>query len=318
MGSFLRNSTPELLDALALGGAQLWRADLFEITPLNQSPLYWCTWDSDLTVAAQLYTSKKPWIERSDWEVANTMQVPTMTLTLHDLDEAFASGPNIKLALHNGFFDGASVLFSRAYMEAPGVTTVLGVLELFAGVVGGIDIVGTTATIQVKGKNNLLDQNLPRNIYQTGCNHAFCDAGCTLNRANFTSSFVVGANPTNSFLPWSAPPPNSGEYKFGTVTMTSGACAGQIRGIIYADNVGVSAVYPFYGFPEPGDTFLCFLGCDKTFNSGSGQSCSDYSNQQHFRGFPFIPQPNSAYAIPFALLISLPILCASILGAIHV
>jgi uncharacterized phage protein (TIGR02218 family) len=295
MTAILRAASPALASALA-GGVPLWRADTFEIAPSDGTPIYSCTWDSDLTVAAQVYGSRRPWIEQTGWDVANTMEIPTLTLMLRDLDEGYAGGLNLKAQLHNGLLDGAAVLFSRAFMTSPSETEALGSLPISAGVVGPIDIVGTTATIQVKGKNNLLDQNVPRNLYTANCQHAFCDPGCTLLRATFTASFTVGANPTTSFIPWSgAPPGNATNYQLGTLAMTSGAAAGETADIAKADSTGLTLAYPLSELPAAGDGYTAFQGCDKSLNSGSGQSCTDRSNTQHFRGFPFIPPPNSAY-----------------------
>lgn len=296
MGAILRDCSPALAAALA-GGQPLWRADLFSITLRDGvTVLNWCAWDSDLICGGVTYASRKPWIERSTWNVANTCEVPTLTARLLALNDGFAGGANIKTQIVGGLFDGAAFLLSRAFMASPGNADALGSIALFGGVVGGVEIVGSTAKLSIKGKVNTLDQNVPHNLYQVGCNHAFCDAGCTLSRASFTGSFAAGAAPTPSFIPWSgAPPVNAANYQNGTLTMTSGAGAGQSRGIAQASAAGLTLSYPLYIAPAPGDAFTAFQGCDKSFNSGSGQSCTDRSNTLNYRGFPFIPPPNTAY-----------------------
>jgi len=294
MTALLRSASSELQTALA-GGVQLSRADLFSFTLIGGALLNWTSWDRDLTVAGALYSSRAPWLERTNWNVANTMEVPTLTVFLRAFNSGFSGGANIKTQVHNGLFDGAAFLLSRAFMSPPG--TVLGTISLFGGEVGGIELSGSTATITVKGKTNLLDQYAPRNLYQIGCNHAFCDPGCTLVRSAFTASFTVGASGlTNAFIPWSgAAPVNASNYQHGTVTMTSGAASGQSRTVGTASAEGLTLVYPLYETPAPGDAFTAFQGCDKTFNSGSGQSCTDRSNTQNYKGYPFVPPPNSAY-----------------------
>jgi uncharacterized phage protein (TIGR02218 family) len=295
MSALLRSASPELAAALA-GGVQLWRADIFAVTLLGGTMQNWCTWDCDLTVAGVLYASKAPWLERSSWNVSNTMEVPTLTLRLRALDTSFAGGADIKTQILGGLFDGASLTFSRVFMTSPGAVSALGALPLFAGKIAGVDIAGTTATLSVKGKVNDLDQNVPRNLYQVGCNHAFCDPGCTLSRASFTAAFTVGGAPTATFIPWNgAAPGNATNYQNGTTTITGGAAAGQSRTIAQATSAGLTLAYPLYSTPAPGDAFTAFQGCDKTFNSGSGQSCTDRANTQNYRGFPFVPPPNSSY-----------------------
>jgi len=296
VSALLRPASPALAAALA-GGAPLWSADLFVLTLAAGAGAYnWTSWDSDLALAGVTYASASPWLTRSSWNVTSTVEVPSLTVYLRALDAPFAGGANLKTQIHNGLFDGAAFLLSRAYMTAPGAVAALGAVLLFGGFVGGVDIVGTTATLQIKGKVNNLDQNAPRNLYQVGCNHAFCDAGCTLSRAAFTASFAVGAAPTAAFIPWSgAAPGNATNYQNGTLTLASGAAAGQSRTIAQATGAGLALAYPLYAVPAPGDAFTAFQGCDKTFDSGSGQSCTDRSNTLNYRGFPFVPPPNSAY-----------------------
>lgn len=295
MSALLRDASPALVAALA-GGVKLWSADLFTFGLADGVTTYnFASWDSDLTVGDVVYASRKPWITRSGWNVTNTLEVPTLTLKLSAMNDGFAGGANIKTQIHNGLFDGASFLLARAFMTTPGDTADLGLVDLFGGEVGAIDITGAGAQMNIKGKVNKLDQYVPRNLFQVGCNHAFCDLGCTLNRAAYTSTFAVGADPTPTFVPWASPSATPALYTAGTLAITSGAGAGQRRTILAAASGGVTLAYPLYIVPAPGDTFTGFEGCDKTENSASGQSCADRSNTQHYRGFEFIPPPNAAY-----------------------
>jgi len=298
MAALLRSVPSALLDVLGplapAPATPLSRADLFSFTLLGGQVLNWTSWDSDLAVAGAPYSSKAPWLERTKWNVANTMEVPTLNVFLRAFNAGFNGGTNIKTQIHNGLFDGAGFTLSRAFMSPPG--TVLGTVGLFGGQVGGIDLTGSAATIAIKGKTNLLDQYAPHNLYQIGCNHAFCDVGCTLSRAAYTASFSVGPGAvTSSFIPWATAPANAANYQLGQITMTSGLASGQTRSVASASASGLTLDYPLYETPGPGDTFTAFQGCDKTFNSGSGQSCTARSNTQNYKGYPYVPPPNSAY-----------------------
>ncbi len=291
----LRSCSPELAAALS-GGVELWAADTFTFTLSDGvTKFYWTSWDTDLNVGGQAFSSKDPWLQRSKWNVTNTMEVPTLTVYLRALGSGFNGGAAILQQIHNGLFDGASFLLSKVYMTSPGNTSALGSVDLFGGEVAGIDLNETTANISIKGKVNKLDQYAPRNMYQIGCNHAFCDAGCTLSRNSFTASFVMGASPTATFVPWASAPGTPSLYLGGSVQVTSGAAAGSWRTVLAADSSGLTLSYPLYEAPQAGDTFKAFQGCDKTFDSGSGRSCTDRSNTQNYRGFEFVPPPNSAY-----------------------
>jgi uncharacterized phage protein (TIGR02218 family) len=169
-------------------------------------------------------------------------------------------------------------------------------IRLFGGNVANIDVTGNEATINIKGKVNLLDQYAPRNLYQLGCEHAFCDPGCTLLRSAFTLPYTVGSSPTRTFIPWSGTPPaNATNYRFGTVTFTSGVCSGQARTVRSADSTGLTLIHPLIGTPAAGDGFTAFEGCDKALNSGSGQDCTARSNTQNWRAFPFVPPADTAF-----------------------
>jgi uncharacterized phage protein (TIGR02218 family) len=294
--ALLRSCSPALATAL-VDGSTLWVADLFKVVLVDGvTTYYWTSWDSDLTIGGQVYSSKAPWLKRSKWNITNTMEVPTMSLYLHALNGGFAGGAQIKLQIVNGLFDGATVLLSRVYMPTPGDTSTLGLIDLQGGFIGAIDQDGVEASIAVKGKTNVLDQNVPREAYQIGCNHAFCDPGCTLLRASYTTAFVAGTAPTPSLIPWSGTAPgNAANYRFGTIAFTSGPASGQRRTIQAADSSGLTLAYPLSAGPLVGDGFTAFAGCDKTSNSGSGQSCTDRSNLQNYDGYEFVPPPTAAF-----------------------
>jgi uncharacterized phage protein (TIGR02218 family) len=299
MTALLRAASPALAALLGPNApaGRVWSADLFAFTLADGvTQLNWTSWDSDLTYDGTTYSSKAPWLTRSQWSVTNTMEVASLTLKLMALNGPFAGAAQIKQQIVQGLFDGAAFLLSRAYMTSPGAAGVAGVVALFGGVVGAIDVTQTTAQMTIKAKVNILDQNAPRNLYQVGCNHAFCDYGCGLSRATYTASFTAGSGATPTFIPWSgSPPANAALYQNGTLTMTGGAAAGQRRTIAAAGSSGLTLAYPLFEAPAAGDAFTAFEGCDKTFDSGSGQSCTDRSNTANFRGFPYVPPPNSAY-----------------------
>lgn len=288
--SLLRDVTPALAAALA-NGVPLFRANLFRFALTDGMVYRWTDWTDDLAVGSQIFTSGSPWVKRGAWKLANTMEVPSMDLTIIAKNDAFAGGANVKAQAHNGLFDGAEVLYSKAYMLTPGETTALGVIDLFSGISGPADIDGATISLTIKGKNNRLNAGAPRNQYQSGCLHTFCDIGCALKRAAYTTTHIVGTTgtPSRTFLPWADPPADYVMYKGGTVTMTSGLASGQSRTILAATAEGLTLIYPLYAVPMAGDSFSAFQGCDKTRDS-----CQRRLNLQHWRAFPFVPPAETA------------------------
>jgi uncharacterized phage protein (TIGR02218 family) len=286
----LRPCSPALATALATQTGLL-QADLFTFTLQSATVYRWTSWDRDLVVAGNTFTSTGQYVNRGRWNVTNTMIVPTLEVTILDTGAPFLGGLMLRTQLHNGLFDGATLLLQRAIMPSPGDVTTLGTIDIFSGDVGAVTLLGAKATLKVRGKNSRLDANAPRNIYQPGCRHTFCDAGCTLNPASFTAPFHVTATPTptRNLFGWSvgAATPT---FRGGTLTFTSGANSGQARTIIDFNNsapnsVTLSTPLPFV--PANADTFTVFLACDKTLLTCD----SIYSNKVNFLAFPYIPPP---------------------------
>jgi len=271
------------------------RAELFTFTLSDNSTIYrWNSWNKDLPWNGHTYEQKP--INRTKWSVTNTMQVPELTVRLLALNDSFGGGADIKTQIRNGLFRGATMVMEDLYMPKLDDQSLWGTIEMFGGVVAGVTIQGQVAEITVRGKNNLLDQNAPRAIYQPGCFHAFCDAGCTLNRATFTTSYTVGASPTAIFIPWASAPASPELYLGGEFTPTSGPAAGQSRDIAAADSSGLTLEFPLYDMPLAGDTFDAFEGCSYLeLATGDGRSCADRSNQQNYFGFRSIPPPTTQY-----------------------
>lgn len=303
MGQPVRTcSTPAL--ALLFGNRsitqlpKLARADLFTFVLADGTTTYrWTSWDSDITVGGHTFSSRSPWLVRSRWSVTKTMVVNEHTVKLLALNDNFDGGADIKTQIRNGLFRKASYLLQELYMPTPGDVTTLGTMDIFSGQVGPVLISGATATLTIRGLNTVLDQYGPRNVFQAGCLHSFCDVNCTLSRATFTTSFTVGSSPapTTSFIPWASAPGTPSLYIGGEVTMTSGADDGHSCDIVNADSSGIYLDSPLSTAPSAGDTFSAFQGCDYTQNSGSGRSCTDRSNLQNFLGFPYLPPPSTAY-----------------------
>jgi uncharacterized phage protein (TIGR02218 family) len=283
----LRPCSGALATALA-GGVEFLGTDLFTVTLQTGTVYRWTSWDSDLVVSGHTFTSSGQWLQRGRWQVVNTMQVPTLEVTILTNAASFGgSGLSLRTQLHNGLFDGATLLLQRLYMPTAGDTSTWGTVNLFSGDVGAVQLSGAEAKLKIRGKSSRLSVNAPRNVYQPGCVHTFCDSGCTLNAATFTSSFTVLTATRTSVALTGAP---SNPMQGGTLTMTSGAATGEVRGVVLSIGFLIGVSYPFYVTPSPGDTLTLFSACDKTI-----ATCTNvYNNKVNFRGFPFVPPPATA------------------------
>ncbi len=282
---------------------QLWelpgqsRAELFAFTLADNATVHrWTSWPSDLDWSGHTFLGRGQKLQRTKWNVTNTMEVPELTVRLLSLNDDFNGGPAIKRQIRNGLFRGATFMLQDLYMPQPADRTLWGTVYMFGGVVAGVTIEGAEALLTIRGKNNLLDQNAPRAIYQSGCFNGFCDPSCTLAKASFTASYSLGSSPTGSFLPWASAPGSPELYIGGEVTFTSGAATGQARDVVAADSSGLTLEYPLYDMPTAGDTFDAVEGCNyQELSVGDGRSCADRGNTQNYFGFRNIPPPTTAY-----------------------
>jgi hypothetical protein len=277
-------------------------ADLFLIMLQDGTALAWTSYDTTLFVPPYTYsplfaTGRGPLIQRKKWALKNTIDVPQMDIVIYTNGVDMPDGSNLKLSVHNGLFDYATVRLSRVFMPTAGDTS-FGAVPLFTGNVAEIEIDALSITITVKGANIALDQYEPRNQYMPGCIHSVYDDGCAPApgqpgggpaRTAYTVANTIGAGVTRTFIPWGSPPPsNFANFALGYVTFTSGTAQGIRRTIPagQATATGLGLSYPLYQTPAAGDEFTATYGCQR--NRGPN-GCTFFANLQHYRGFPNLP-----------------------------
>ncbi|HTT82320.1 MAG TPA: DUF2163 domain-containing protein [Rhizomicrobium sp.] len=278
------------------GQVQCWIGELFTYTLANGTVYRWTSFDLSLTVGSDTWLSARdgaPVITRNRFSVKNTVEIPELELRLGCSDTLLS---NLKRQIHNGLFDGARAEMDRVFMPSPGDTQ-YGYVVKFNGRQSSAVIDAEGITLTAKGDNVLMNQQAPRNLYQTTCLHTFCDAGCGLNPASFTVAGTVIAAPSASAIQWSPPSGlNNSLFALGTITMTSGAAEGQTRTIASAEagtsSVWINLIYPLYEQPVPGDTFNALMGCARSQNACQNHtdtSGGTVNNQSNFRGYPYTP-----------------------------
>src|SRR5258708_16703389 len=88
---------------------------------------------------------------------------------------------------------------------------------LFAGRMSQAKITAVGAELTVKGANVLMNQYVPRNAYQLPCIHNFCDPGCTLAAATFTTTNTAGAGSTRAIVKWGSVPGAPALYTYAQI-----------------------------------------------------------------------------------------------------
>lgn len=290
----------------ALLASQLFRmADLFKFTLANGTVLYYTSYDGDLVVNGHTYmgvaTDGVPYLTRGQTRSLIGVEVDTLQVNfLVNSGVTINSIPVAQFAQQGGF-DGATLELDRCFMNpaTPGVTTP-GYLILFVGQVAEAECTRSGVMLNVNSTLQLLNVQLPRNLYQAGCVHALFDPGCALVRASYGSTnAVVAAGSTTTVINNTLTVPLGGKFAQGKVLFTSGVNSGLSRTIkSYATGV-ITLAFPLPVVCGNGDTFTAYPGCDKqqatckTFQVAPNSAPN--GNLANFRGFPYIPVSEAAF-----------------------
>lgn len=291
----MKPATPALQALLA--SRQFWRADLYTFSLVNAGGLYYCSGDRDISWNGQLYTSGGPLVDRQQNRAKahwiNTLQVDTWICDFLPRASDQVNGQPFMTAVRQGVFDGAELQVERAFMPSYGNLSA-GTVVIFVGRVVEIDFGRNTATIQANSHLELLNQNMPRNLFQPGCVNTLGDASCGVTLASYTLSGSAASGSTASLVNAGGFAQPSDYFDQGVLGFTSGANAGVARSVKQYTQGSPSSFALLSPLPNPpatGDTFTVYPGCAKDF---SPNGCPKFSNLANFRGTPFVPVPETA------------------------
>jgi len=206
-----------------------------------------------------------------------------------------------------GALSGATAKVDRAYFALPMTVTVnsggntytlpmpvplqpVGVLRLFAGRVAEVDLGRSGACITINSHLELLNVQMPGNLFQAGCKNKLFDAGCTLSAATYAVTTAAVAGSTRYKLQSAvAAPAGSGTYTLGRIAMTSGLNTGFTRSVRSWDGLNFTLVNPLPFTVAAGDTFTAWPGCDRQL-----ATCDLFGNRANIKAEMFIPAPETA------------------------
>jgi uncharacterized phage protein (TIGR02218 family) len=285
-----------------LATRQFFVADLYTFAGgnLGTDVLRYCGGDLDVTANGFAYAAggqTGPYFDRQDNKAKCHWKIGTAVDTLvFDVVPGSATvlGAPFLTAVRQGLFDGSELTLERVYMPTYGDTRA-GTVRMFVGRVAEIDAGRSIATFSVNSQLELLNLQMPRNLFQPGCVNNLGDASCTVNLASYAVTGTVEAGATSSGFPTASLSQAAGYFNLGKVVFTSGALAGLSRTVQYNavesgyQTIGLVGYLP--AAPAAGDTFTIYPGCDKTTGAGG---CAKFNNLPHFRGFPYVPQPSTA------------------------
>lgn len=259
---------------------QAYIADLYTFT-LNDGSIQKYT-NADKDIGA-FVSSNTITINRNGIRIVRGVEVDTLKLQIYcDPSSTFMR------SLQNGGLDGSRVLVERAIMSTWGDLS-NGTIIVFSGRISDADFDRTQANINVKSDFELLNIQMPKNLYQPSCSHSLYGTGCGVIKSSFTvSGSVIFASTTQSLLTDVAAIP--GIYDQGVILFTSGPNHGVKRTVKRQDNGLITMSLPLSYTPTIGDTFQISQGCDKTQITCN----TKFNNLTRFRGFPYVPPPEVA------------------------
>lgn len=275
-------------------------ADCYTITPLIGSPLHYTTAAADMTVVPlggtirQTYQGRKVLISGLRSHIKIGVEVDEQEIALDytgELDyQARLPWPK---ALLYGYLDGAKIRRDRFVAPEWGPDLDYpwwGGVPMFNGLFGNLSSVGRQrATLSIKSAINVLDTQMPRDLYSPYCKNTWGDQGCGVDQSAYSAIATITSTATTSFLPWTS---SSSTYSEGKVWIDNGDSVTRVRRVLKADATGLTLLYPLDFVPITGQTFTAFPGCDGTMTR-----CQDFHGTAwatFFRGFPFVPVAETA------------------------
>jgi hypothetical protein len=305
------------LRALLDSGVPVYRVELFAIgTCENGSYIYATNGQVPITYNGQRYEPALfgSW-SRGDVEVRIGLESNSSQLTVFADNQVpiyFPGTSNGALLIDGikfGLLGSAKVVIYTAYYSPhlPGYSygTTVGptggsLVEIkFVGMVGNVDRFGITSSVMtIQDMLYVLNQQIPRRVFQAPCSHVLFDAACALNAASFTKAGAVATVPYPYYFTTTAhlvPTSSSGTFAQGVLIWTSGQNNGLASFVRMWDPVAnalqldVQPIFPI----QPGDTFTITQGCNQTF-----ASCADLQGPTNayinYGGQPNIPVPETA------------------------
>jgi hypothetical protein len=255
--------------------------DLYSFTLTTGQVLRYTSCDQDIAYGGTNWSSKGVRIDTDQakalahWKVGLDVDTWQVVLFPRNRDELSGAaypdtiGTQPWLAAANaGALDGAVVTVDRAYfpLPVPAATALAptGVYRIFAGRVAEVDVGRSGTVVNINSHLELLNIEMPRNLYQAPCHYTLFDQRCTLGNASFAVAGTVQPGSTQgSIVTGLGNPPGSGTYALGRVIFTGGANMGFGRAIRSWSGGIIGLLAPFYFPIAAGDPFTIYPGCNK-------------------------------------------------------
>lgn len=134
--------------------------DLYVLTLYDGTAYYYTDADHDVTYGGHTYAHNALLLKRQQTKINNVISVDTMTVSIYATKDDKLGDKPIFLAAHDGALDRATLSLSRAFFDED--DTLIGVIDLFAGITEVKSCGGLQMQLTVKSKVQGLSQEFPR------------------------------------------------------------------------------------------------------------------------------------------------------------
>lgn len=267
-------------------------ADLYTFTLAGGNVRRWTSASVPILCNGLLYNTG-PTIKDGGTKQAVGLQVDTVEITVSaDATTEMNGVPLIKFIQMRGL-DGSLVMIERCFAASwPDMMTlgpVGGSIIRHKGRLTDVKTTAAQATITVSSWLELLDVDMPADVYQASCGNTLYDNRCGIDRALYAAVGAIDGASSLTVLDTNLAAA-SGTYALGSISFNSGPNTGLRRTVKVQAGGIISLVAPLIEAPAIGDGFTIWPGCNlmKT-------TCGDkFNNLENFRGQPFIPIPETA------------------------
>lgn len=281
----MKTTTPACATLLQ-SARQIFMVELLTLTLVDGTVIRWASTDATVTYGGNVWTPG-PVIERDGTKLSIGIAVTSCEVTFHADDTITVIGVPLLQAARRGLLGGASLKIEKGFTDDP-ANPIAGLVHLFEGRIGDVEVNSTSVQCEVKSFAELLDTMVPINVYQASCLHTLYGTGCGVAKVTNGLNLSVQAGSTAGLLLCAVT--GTGVYDLGELVCTSGVNTGVRRAVKQHTAGQLLLSFPFPDVPTVGDTFTVYKGCDKTLATCKAK----FANGARFKGFPFVPAPETA------------------------
>jgi len=295
----MKTPTGSLTSAYLLSNSQFIVVDLYTLSVINTAwgsglsvtytNYYYSGSDYDVVNGGHTFTGSDAIFARDGLKQTIGLEVGTMNITINATPSMLVLGIPFMHAITQGVLDGAMIKVDRAFLNAD--HSVIGTVNWFTGHVAKASPSRNGASITINSLTDLLNVQVPRNVYQAACQNSLYDGACSLSQASFSAAGTVSTiTGTALTITGAAAGQAEGYWNQGGIVFTSGVANGEARTVKAWTGGVLTLLSPFSVSPAAGDTFMIYAGCDKQLATCQAK----FSNGANFKGQPFIPVPETA------------------------